>query len=53
MLAVTVVFVDSWRLRGKIEKLVQFIMGEGFEGADDKLLVDIAFASPYAINLAD
>jgi hypothetical protein len=53
MLAVPMVFVDCWHLRGKIEKLVQFIMREGLEGTDDKLLVDIAFASPYAINLAD
>jgi len=53
MLAVPVVFVDCWHLRGKIEKLVQFMVRKGFVGTDDKLLVDIAFAFPYAINLAD
>jgi hypothetical protein len=50
---VTVVLIDFWHPRGKIEKLVQFIVREGSEGTNDKLLVDIAFAFPYAINLAD
>ncbi len=46
------VIVDSWRIRDKIKQVIKLAIGEGFYCPDNKLLVNLALAFPYPVNLA-
>ena len=43
---------DSCLLRDKIKQLVELVAGEGFDGANNELLIDEALAFTHPVNLA-
>ncbi len=42
---------DRWHLSGEIKKVIQLVFRKGFYGADEELLVDVALAVSYPVNL--
>lgn len=46
------VVVDRWQLRGEIEQVIELMRGKGSYCPDNELLVDVALALPYTVNLA-
>ena len=42
----------TWWLEGKIEQVIQRVIGEDLYRPDNEFLVNLAFAFPHAVNLA-
>ena len=38
---------------GKIKKVVELMVGEGFHSSDDEFLVNVAFAFAHTVDLTD
>jgi len=41
----------SCQLRGKVEKVIQLVLWEGFYGANDELLINVALTFSHPVNL--